>query len=57
MARTFAQRPHVLVKIDGLPSVSDYLSGPFRIQNFIGKGHNPEAFRLSEGRVVVYVIC
>ena len=30
--------------------------GPFRIENSIGKGHNPEAFRLKDGRVVVYVI-
>lgn len=30
--------------------------GPFKIQNSIGKGHNPEAFRLKDGRVVVYVI-
>lgn len=37
-------------------AVSDCLSGPFRIQNSIGKGHNPEAFRLADGRVVVYVI-
>lgn len=37
-------------------AVSDRLSGPFRIQNSIGKGHNPEAFRLADGRVVVYVI-
>lgn len=31
-------------------------TGPFRIQNSIGKGHNPEAFRLKDGRVVVYTI-
>lgn len=37
-------------------AVSDRLSGPYRIQNSIGKGHNPEAFRLADGRVVVYVI-
>lgn len=30
--------------------------GPFRIENTVGKGHNPEAFRLKDGRVVVYVI-
>lgn len=30
--------------------------GPFKIENTIGKGHNPEAFRLKDGRVVVYVI-
>ncbi len=37
-------------------AVSDNLSGPFKIQNSIGRGHNPEAFRLDDGRVVVYVI-
>lgn len=30
--------------------------GPFQIENTVGKGHNPEAFRLKDGRVVVYVI-
>lgn len=37
-------------------AVSDRLSGPFKIQNSVGKGHNPEAFRLNDGRIVVYVI-
>ena len=37
-------------------AVSDRLEGPFKIQNSVGKGHNPEAFRLKDGRVVVYVI-
>lgn len=37
-------------------AVSDRLSGPYRIQHSVGKGHNPEAFRLADGRVVVYVI-
>lgn len=37
-------------------AVGDKLSGPFHIQNSIGAGHNPEAFRLADGRVVVYVI-
>lgn len=31
-------------------------TGPFRIQNSIGKGHNPEAFRLKDGSIAVYVI-
>lgn len=30
--------------------------GPYRVEGTIGKGHNPEAFRLADGRVVVYVI-
>ena len=37
-------------------AVSDRLTGPFKIRNSIGKGHNQEAFRLSDGRIVVYVI-
>lgn len=37
-------------------AVSNRLSGPYTIKNSIGKGHNPEAFRLPDGRVVVYVI-
>lgn len=37
-------------------SVSDNPTGPFRIVHSIGKGHNPEAFRLKDGRVVIYVI-
>lgn len=34
----------------------DNSTGPFKIRNSIGRGHNPEAFRLDDGRVVVYVI-
>ena len=34
----------------------DNPTGPFRIRNSIGRGHNPEAFRLDDGRMVVYVI-
>lgn len=30
--------------------------GPFMIKDTIGPGHNPEAFRLKDSRVVVYVI-
>lgn len=37
-------------------TVCDNPIGPFKIQNSVGKGHNPEAFRLKDGRVVVYVI-
>lgn len=35
---------------------SDRLEGPYSVRDTIGKGHNPEAFRLKDGRVVVYVI-
>jgi len=31
-------------------------TGPFVVKNIIGKGHNPEAFVLKDGRIVVYVI-
>ena len=37
-------------------AVGDSRHGPFVIQDTIGKGHNPEAFRLKDGRIVVYVI-
>lgn len=30
--------------------------GPFIIKDTIGPGHNPEAFRLKDGRIIVYVI-
>ena len=37
-------------------AVSNRLSGPYTIQDTIGKGHNPEAYRLDDGRIIVYVI-
>lgn len=37
-------------------AISDNTIGPFLIKDTIGPGHNPEAFRLKDGRVVVYVI-
>lgn len=37
-------------------TTSDCLSGPYTICDTIGKGHNPEAFILKDGRPVVYVI-
>lgn len=37
-------------------AVSSQLHGPYEIADTIGKGHNPEAFRLKDGRIVVYVI-
>ena len=37
-------------------TVSDNITGPFRLRNMIGKGHNPEVFRLKDGRYVLYVI-
>ncbi|MDD6892016.1 MAG: glycoside hydrolase family protein [Bacteroidales bacterium] len=37
-------------------TVADKPYGPYHIVNSIGKGHNPEAFRLTDGRYVVYVI-
>ena len=35
---------------------SDRLCGPYTIRDTIGKGHNPEAFRLDDGHIIVYVI-
>lgn len=37
-------------------AVSDNLYGPFTVKDTIGKGHNPEVFRLTDGRYVIYVI-
>lgn len=37
-------------------AVSDNSFGPFVVQDTIGKGHNPECFRLADGRYVIYVI-
>ena len=37
-------------------AVSDRLTGPFKIRNSIGKGHNPEMFQAKDGRYVLYVI-
>ena len=37
-------------------ATSTQLGGPYRIQNSIGKGHNPEAYKLDDGRIVVYCI-
>ncbi len=37
-------------------AVADNSFGPFHVENTVGKGHNPEAFRLQDGRIVVYVI-
>jgi hypothetical protein len=37
-------------------AISDNLYGPFVVKDSIGKGHNPEVFRLSDGRYVIYVI-
>lgn len=37
-------------------AVSEKLEGPYQIKDTIGKGHNPEAFMLKDGRIVVYVI-
>ncbi|MDE7117269.1 MAG: glycoside hydrolase family protein [Bacteroidaceae bacterium] len=32
------------------------MGGPYKVQNSIGKGHNPEAYVLEDGRIVVYTI-
>ena len=37
-------------------AVSDNSYGPFVVRDTIGKGHNPEVFRLKDGRYVLYVI-
>ncbi len=37
-------------------AVSTNLSGPFTPKSIIAKGHNPEIYRLKDGRYVLYVI-
>ena len=37
-------------------AVGDNRTGPFKVRNMIGKGHNPEVYRLKDGRYVLYVI-
>ena len=37
-------------------AIGDNLHGPFVIRNVIGRGHNPEAYRLKDGNYVLYVI-
>jgi len=37
-------------------AVCDNSIGPFVVKDTIGKGHNPEVFRLKDGRFVLYVI-
>jgi hypothetical protein len=37
-------------------AVCDNLTGPFVVKEIIAKGHNPEVFRLNDGRYVLYVI-
>ena len=37
-------------------AVCDNSVGPFVVKDTIGKGHNPEVFRLKDGRCVLYVI-
>jgi hypothetical protein len=41
---------------DVFHAVSDNLFGPFVVKDSIGRGHNPEIFKLSDGRYVIYVI-
>ena len=37
-------------------TVSDNRFGPYHIQDTIGPGHNPEAFKTRSGKYVIYVI-
>lgn len=37
-------------------TVSNSMTGPFKVNEIIAKGHNPEVYRLKDGRYVLYVI-
>ncbi|MCP4451854.1 MAG: hypothetical protein GY809_10360 [Planctomycetes bacterium] len=37
-------------------AVADQSTGPYRVKESIGRGHNPEVFQLKDGRYVIYVM-
>jgi hypothetical protein len=37
-------------------AVADRSTGPYKVKETVGPGHNPEAFQLKDGRYVIYVI-
>jgi hypothetical protein len=37
-------------------AVADISSGPYKVKDTIGPGHNPEVFQLTDGRYVIYVM-
>ena len=37
-------------------AVADNTMGPFKVREVVGKGHNPEAYRMKDGRYIIYVI-
>ncbi len=37
-------------------AVADISTGPYKVKDTIGKGHNPEVFQLKDGRYVIYVM-
>ncbi len=37
-------------------AVADISSGPYKVKDTIGPGHNPEVFQLKDGRYVIYVM-
>jgi hypothetical protein len=37
-------------------AVADISTGPYKVKDTIGPGHNPEVFKLKDGRYVIYVM-
>ena len=37
-------------------AVADISTGPYKVKDTVGPGHNPEVFQLKDGRYVIYVI-
>jgi len=37
-------------------AIADRPTGPYKVKDTVGPGHNPEVFRLRDGRYVIYVI-
>ncbi len=50
--RGHAQWPNSVV----VHAVADRSTGPYKVIDTVGPGHNPEVFRLKDGRYVIYVM-
>ncbi|WP_422080918.1 glycoside hydrolase family protein [Ulvibacterium sp.] len=55
--REDSQKGHMeWINSEVVHAISETSFGPFKVKETIGPGHNPEAFRLKDGRYVIYVI-
>ncbi len=51
-AKGHGEWPHSIV----VHAVADRPTGPYKVKDTVGRGHNPEVFQLEDGRYVIYVI-